>query len=403
MTTVRTSVRSTQTTETAERSGSNTARLRRIGMFVHILDDRAVSRLNRRLCGRFAAAGVETVLICATRSRSAEMAVPDGVTVRNLALKDQPTMFAVARLAALLRELQLDVLFAHGNGPSRTAILARMLGRVATRIVAVEHTHYSTFYTQRMWVRDRLTPLLYARADRVAGVSSGVVADLEARFPAIRGNTTVLPSLGPDPNDLPRLVRDTPDHPWFAHRDGVKLLCSVANLVPRKGQATLVEALPLIRREAGDVRLVLVGRFDDQAFVARLRQRCGELGIGEYVWFAGYQDNALPFIAHADVFVLASETEGAGMVLTEAMACGVPVVSTDCPTGPAFVLDGGRYGILVPVGDTRQFATAVVRVLTDTQLREGLIAGGYERASQFTADRVAQQYLVVARQVLAER
>jgi glycosyltransferase involved in cell wall biosynthesis len=390
-------------TTAAASSGTEARRLRRIGMFVHVLDDRAVSRLNRALCGQFASAGLQTVLICATRSPSAVIAVPNGVSVRNLRLGRRPTGFGVVRLTSLLHELQLDVLFAHGNGPSRTAILARMLARASTRVVAVEHNHYSTFYKRRMWLRDRLTPLLYARADRVAGVSSGVVEDLETRFPALRGKTIVLPSLGPDPSELPALLADEPDHPWFAQRGGARLMCSVGNLVPRKGQATLVEALALVRKEAGDVRLVLVGRFDDQEFVSQLRRRIAELGISDDVWLAGYRANALPYIARADVFVLASETEGAPMVLTEAMACGVPVVSTDCPSGPAYLLDYGRCGLLVPVGDSQQLATAVVGVLQNAGLREELVARGRERASQFTAERVAERYLALAHSLLAER
>jgi glycosyltransferase involved in cell wall biosynthesis len=385
------------------RSGTEAILVRRVGMFVHVLDDRAVSRLNVALSGQFASAGLETVLICATRSPSAEIGVPNGVAVRSLGLGRRPTSFGVARLAALLRELQLDVLFAHGNGPGRTAILARMLGRVSTRLVVVEHNHYSSFYKKRMWLRNRFTSLLYKRADRVAGVSSGVAADLEARFPALRGHTTVLPSLGPEPDELPALVAEEPDHPWFAQRNGVRLMCSVGNLVPRKGQATLVDALPMIRAQAGDVRLVLVGRFDDHEFVSLLRRRSAELGVGEYVWLAGYRPNALPFIARADVFVLASETEGAPMVLTEAMVCGVPVVSTDCPSGPAYLLDDGRCGMLVPVGDAHQVASAVVRVLQDAAFREELVARGRERASHFTAERVAEQYLALASSLLAER
>lgn len=377
--------------------------LRRIAMFVHMLNDRAVTRLNLVVCEQLMDMGVDVTLVCAGRHPDLPIRIPDGVVVDDLAIADRPMSFGIARIAAELRARRPDVLFAHLNGPGRAAILARAVARAPTRIVVVEHTHYSTFGWDHQWLRDRLTALLYPRADRVAGVSPAVVEDLAAYFPGIRCATAVLPAVGPDPDRLAAHAVDVPDHPWFRGADRPMVICAVANLVPRKGQDTLVEALPIVRSEIGDVRLMFVGRFDDRDFLARLQQLASDLGVSEFISFVGYRADSLPYIAHAAVFAHGSWTEGCPTVLMEAMACGVPVVATDCSGGASYVLDGGRSGLLVPMRDPHAMALAIVDVLRDEELRRTLVARGRERARQFSPRAVAEAYRALAQDCLDER
>jgi glycosyltransferase involved in cell wall biosynthesis len=371
----------------------------RLAMFVHVLDDRAVSRLVLALSRVLVDEGFQVVLICATREQKADVEVPIGVRVEDLGIGSRSTAFATARLVGRLRRVRPDVLFAHLNGPGRAAIVARALARVHTRVVVVEHTHYGTFYLSHRRVRDRLTAWLYPLADRVAGVSPGVVEDLESRFPKIVGRTAVLPSIGPDVPHEPAVLAP-PSHAWFAEPRST-VVCSVGNLVVRKGQATLVEALPLVRERVKDARLVLVGRFDDAGFVDHLRDLAHRLGVGGDVLLAGYQPDALPYIAHADVFAFASTTEGMGMVLMEAMALGTPVVTTDSPGGAGYVVDGGRCGLLVPVGDAAAMADAIVQLVEDRELRERLVTAGRARAAQFSAREIAHRYIALSRECVA--
>jgi glycosyltransferase involved in cell wall biosynthesis len=364
----------------------------RVAMFVHTLDDRAVSRVVASVCEHLAAVGFEVMVICATRAE-VTVDVPDGVRVEDLGVGSRTTTFALPRLVRRLRALRPHVLFAHLNGPSRTAVVARRLAGVPTAVVAVEHTHYDTFYRTHRWTRDRLTALLYPRADCVAGVAPQVVDDLVTRFPHIR-HTAVLPGVGPDV-PLGEPSQAVPDHEWY--RDSTApVVCSVGNLVARKGQATLVQALPLVHKEIDDVRLVLVGRIDDEVFVARLRELVAELGVQDHVLLAGYQPDALPYIAHANAFALASTTEGMSMVLVEAMALGVPVIATDCPGGVSFVVDGGRCGLLVPVGDAQAMASGLVALLRNSHMRDELVAAGRARASEFSPSVVASRYAALA-------
>ena len=113
-----------------------------------------------------------------------------------------------------------------------------------------------------------------------------------------------------------------------------------------------------------------------------------ELGIAEQVDFPGFKENPYAFLAKADLLVLSSRHEALPTVLIEAMACGCPVVSTDCPFGPREILEDGRFGPLVPVGDSKALADAMMRTLEKPPEREAL----RQRASFFSVDRAVEQY-----------
>jgi glycosyltransferase involved in cell wall biosynthesis len=364
-------------------------------MFVHILDDRAISRLVGSLSLRLQEMGVDVRVVGAQSTASGMQRLPASLAFDSLGLKFGGTALATPRLARWVRRHRPDIVFAHGNGPNRAAILAAALARVPTAVVTVEHNHYPTFYG-RHWRRDLPTRLLYPRAARVGAVSPGALEALETLFPAVRGRTVLLASAGPDPEDLRARLATPPDHPWLATPRSWRVICSVANVVPRKGQDALVDALPAVQATAGDVRLLLVGRLDDPEFAARLRARADELGVGEAVDLTGYREDPLPLVAASDAFALASHTEGMPMSLVEALACGVPAVATDCPTGPAHVLDDGRAGLLVPVGDVAGLGAALTRLLIDDEARRRLITAGRERADSFTPAAVARRFLEVA-------
>jgi glycosyltransferase involved in cell wall biosynthesis len=242
------------------------------------------------------------------------------------------------------------------------------------------------------------TRFLYPRAAVVAGVAPAVVEELEAMVPALRGHTAVLPSVGPDPSELSARVSASPDHPWFDGEGQPFVVVSVANVVARKGQDVLVRALPAIRSAVGDARLLLIGRVDEPEFGAELHRLAERLGVAEQVCVLGYRDDPLPLVARCQIGALASQTEGLPMSLLEAMTCGLPVVSTDCPAGPAYLLENGASGLLVPVDDSEAMGRAVIRIAEDDELRAGLIARGRERAAAFSPAAVASRYLdVVAR------
>ncbi len=162
------------------------------------------------------------------------------------------------------------------------------------------------------------------------------------------------------------------------------VLISAGRFESQKDQATLLRAFALLQ-ERRSSRLVLLGQGSLQGELESLAR---ELGIAQRVLFAGYVDNPLPHVKAADLFVLSSRTEGFGNALVEAMGCGTPVVSTDCPFGPGEILAGGEFGRLVPMGDAPALADAMFETLGATPAAADL----QRRAQDFSLERCADRF-----------
>lgn len=164
----------------------------------------------------------------------------------------------------------------------------------------------------------------------------------------------------------------------------------------QKDVSTLLRAYAKARTEADGPfpGLVVVGAGRDEAMLHHL---ASELHIEDATVFTGFQSDAAPYISRAEALVLASKYEGFGLVLVEAMVLGRPVVASDCPSGPAEVLDGGRAGILVPVGDVDALASALSQLAADPAMRERLAAVSAERAKAFDIHESVTQLLELCR------
>jgi glycosyltransferase involved in cell wall biosynthesis len=167
------------------------------------------------------------------------------------------------------------------------------------------------------------------------------------------------------------------------------VVLAVGKLKRRKGFSTLLRAFARLRARR-DARLIVLGEGEERPHLETL---AAELGIRDAVDLHGFADNPLAYMARSDVFVLPSEWEGLPTVLIEALVCGCPVVSTDCPSGPAEILDHGRYGTLVPVGDEEALADAILATLAQAPPAALL----RERASMFDVERSAACYLELLR------
>jgi glycosyltransferase involved in cell wall biosynthesis len=175
-------------------------------------------------------------------------------------------------------------------------------------------------------------------------------------------------------------------------------LVSVARLDEgQKDHATLLRAYAKVRAHRSSMAdLVLIGDGPDREGLERL---VDDLGIRAFVRFLGFCPNPFPYIRAALALVLSSRYEGFGMVLGEAMALGTPVISTDCPTGPRDLLDGGKAGLLVAPGDVDGMADAIDRLASDSALRETLRTNASDKVQGFAPDSANRRMLALLRQV----
>jgi glycosyltransferase involved in cell wall biosynthesis len=209
---------------------------------------------------------------------------------------------------------------------------------------------------KRWWERRRLRKL-YQRADGVVTISHGVAEDIAA----ITGLALDRIRVVRNPNITPELeqnARAPLDHPWFAEGQPPVIL-GVGGLRLQKDFATLIRAFAQLHRRR-PCRLLILGQGRQRE---RLRRLAEELGVADSVELHGFDPNPYRFLARASLFVLSSRWEGWANVLAESLALGVPVVATDCPSGPREILQDGRYGSLVPVGDVEALARAMEETL----------------------------------------
>jgi glycosyltransferase involved in cell wall biosynthesis len=289
---------------------------------------------------------------------------------------------AIPALASYLRRERPEGLLAALNYPNLTALLARDLAGVDTRCVISVHNHVTRLVSAATDARTRgLPPLMrrfFPRADEIVTVSDGVGDDL-SRVAAIARTriTTIYNPVVTD--DLLVRSREAVAEPWF--REGQPpVLLGAGKLKPQKDFATLIRAFALVRA-ARPARLVILG---EGPGLGALQLLARELGVADDVWFPGFVANPFAYMARAAVFVLSSAWEGFANVIVEAMHCGCPVVSTDCESGPREILEAGRHGRLVRVGDPEEMARAVLESLESPPAAAAL----RERASVFS-DRVA--------------
>lgn len=264
------------------------------------------------------------------------------------------------------------------------AATGRLAGRGA-RVLVTEHAHLTAVTAQEPPLRRALlrglVRLCYPLADVVSAVSRDSARDLDRRLGRAEGTTAVLynpiwpfritPGLAP-----------TEVHPWFGGPEPV--LLNAARQAPAKDHRNLLDAFAAARRTR-PLKLVLIG---EGPLRADLEAQAAALGVAEHVDFAGFRRNVGDFLAHADLFVLSSDNEGLPLVLLEALKSGLPVVSTDCPSGPREILEDGRYGALVPVHDPEALARAILDALDAPHDRDALRA----RAEGFEIDSVAAAY-----------
>jgi glycosyltransferase involved in cell wall biosynthesis len=267
----------------------------------------------------------------------------------------------VARMRAVLEELRPQAVMANKDRVSGLAVEAvagmeprpRVLVRVGIHQPA--KLRHSNFFSRLRRRRSLLA--IYPKADILVGISQGVCNGLHE----LLGNLAPPIRCIYNPIDLAGIrarSREEPTHPWFRERRG-RLLVSVGRLSRMKDQETILRALALLPE---DVRLVIFGEGKQRP---RLETMAQKLGLGGRVDLPGYISNPFSHVARADLFVLSSRFEGFCNALLEALVVGTPAVSTDCPSGPREILDGGRYGRLVPIGKPQLLAEAILQTLDD--------------------------------------
>jgi glycosyltransferase involved in cell wall biosynthesis len=267
---------------------------------------------------------------------------------------------AVVPLVRYLRERRPISLLASLWPLTVVAILAARIARSRTRVVVSDHNTLSRQYGgswRTMATLKASLRLFYPLAAARVGVSEGVARDLASLSGLAEDQFTVIRNPVPEPPDQPSESSAQIDELWAGTE---RRILTVGRLKAQKNHKLLIRSFALLDDALG-AKLLILG---EGPLRPELEQLATDLGIADRVILPGFSADPWSLYRSADLFVLSSDYEGLGNVLIEAMLAGLPVVSTDCPSGPREILDGGRLGELVPVGDTEALATAMTTALT---------------------------------------
>lgn len=357
----------------------------RIAILIHDLRGGGAERMALNLAKGMLEAGqdVDLVLVRATGPYLDQ--IPPGVRLVDLDRKN--VLSAVPALVRYLRQERPVAVFSNLTHINVAALLAKIFAGGESRIVVTEHSVISIKArapkSVRTWLTHHAVPLLYGLADQVVAVSQGAADDLArfARLPRSRVKCIYNPVY----NDLLMdASKARVEHPWLQPGQPPVILAA-GRLHALKGFDVLMRAFEIVRRTTA-CKLIIIGEGEERQ---RLEGLANSLSISRDVSLMGFVRNPYAMMSRAAAFVVSSQWEGFSVVLLEALACGAPVVSTDCAGGPSEILEKGRYGVLVPVDDAVAMAAGIVEAL---QKPRGIHA---ERAKAFSTQAATQDYLEI--------
>ena len=365
-----------------------------LAVLISFSGEGGVERMMINLLHEFARLGLQVHLLLIKDNSEHLQHLPDNIRI--IRLGSRHALTSIWPLVNYLQQYNPPALLVAKDRAGRAALIARAIAqrsktRLQTRIVIRLGTNLSAALDGKpAWQRySRLYPIrrLYPLADAIVAVSEGVAADTvnNARISADKVHVVRNPVITPDLYEqanasLPAsAVSD-----WLTNRTQPVALAA-GRLTRQKDFMTLLQAVKQVNQTT-PLRLIILGEGRQRE---ALEQFIAVAGLQQQVALPGFQANPYAWIQRADVFVLSSRWEGSPNVLTEAAALGVPVVATDCPSGPRELLQDGYYGPLVPMGNAQAMADAIIEVLNDPHP----VARLQEATQAYTAQQSAQHYL----------
>lgn len=367
-----------------------------LAILVHDLSSSGVVRNAIRIAGAAAATGMKTELWVLHNRGAFASSLPEGVAVHILrggrfpSLRRLETLLAIRPVAAAIAERSPRILLSAGNHFHLSAGLAYRLARRPAETRFMGRASNSTPLLRLPGlsaIANAFDAFKYREMRPVIAVSQELADDLNLRLGIPRSRIAVIIN-GVDLKTLSQQAESPLDDPWYA--DGAPpVVVSAGRMSRQKNHELLIEAFGLLRQQR-QARLLILGEGSNgrRRKLLRLIQK---LGLGGDVRLHGFEANPMRYFARSALFVLSSRWEGASNALLEAMACGCPIVATDCPTGIREQLDHGRIGPVVPVNDAKALADAMLMRMSAPRGSEQL----RQQAARFDHARMLDGYMAL--------
>lgn len=326
--------------------------------------------------------------------------VPDGVPMFDLSgyAHSWRSALGLFRFPRLVQDRRPDIVLSSLTKANRFVLRAKPLVDHECAWIATVQNNITDSLSQysglsRQMIEKEVSHV-YPRADVLIAVSEGVKRDLIENFGLPPERIRVIYNFVDRAEILSR-AEESPSLPW-ADSSNAAMLLAIGRMVPQKAFGDLLEAFSMIRRRTG-ANLVILG---DGPQRPNLEALVGRLGLDNAVYMPGFVSNPWAYMRRADLLVSSSRWEGFSLVQVEALACGLPVVLTDCPHGPREVTADGAHGVLVPVGAVRELADAAVHLIEHPEERAHLAERGRAFAQRFDKPQGLAEYDRLFRAVL---
>ena len=299
---------------------------------------------------------------------------------------EKPTLLVLARIFPLLFHSIVVCLLARRFSSCKVPLICSFRNTLGYGRRRKEQTNF-------MYLKHLLPD-----AEKIHAVSQGVANSIVNHIPEVQNRVATI--LNPIPHNITALSKQSINHKWLSSEPRnksnafPKIILATGRLIEQKNFLMLIRAFAEVRSRL-DVRLILLG---DGPQRRKIYELINSLNIEEHVAMPGWVDNPYSLMANADLFVMSSSWEGCPNVLLEALACGCPVVSTDCPSGPSEILEQGRWGRLVPVNDQTALAEAIAATLEDDTNQDAL----RQRAAQFSPEKMIKKFENLIREVISK-
>ncbi|MGP4105990.1 glycosyltransferase [Virgibacillus sp. L01] len=358
---------------------------KKVAFFIPSLNFGGIEANTIRLATAFSKNGYDVDLIVGRAQGGYIDRIPSNINI--IDFKRDKVYKTIPQLNKYMRSAKPDAVISGGEAPNITLIIAKMLTlKVNTKIIVSIRTHLTTELRRTRIFNKKvlkyLGKILYHFADEVVAVSKGVAEDASLIFGLDKEKVKVIYNPIVD-GGIAHNSNKQLSHPWLNDKK-VPVLLGAGRLVPQKNFALLVKAFSIVCRLV-DVKLVIVGEGPEKD---NLERAISDLELNGQVDLVGYQPNPYVYMKRSDVFVLSSDWEGFGNVIVEAMACGLKIVSTNCPSGPSEILDHGNYGYLVDTNNPELLADAILQALEESFNSEVNIS----RANHFSVKNAMTQY-----------
>ena len=324
--------------------------------------------------------------------------VPADVIIYNLKKKNRFHFFKIILLLAykIYPKIKPDIVVSFLEYTNLVTLIAQKLSWIKPFVVITEHSHItiSLKYKRMKKLRTLLVKKLYSQAYKIVLVSKGIAADLIKNYGIAQQKIQVICN-GVDLKNIEQAIKESN---ISGIDENTPTIVACGRLTCQKNYPLLLQSFAEVQNQINS-KILILGQGEERY---SLEQLAHKLGIQEKVFFLGFQKNPFKYIAKSDIFVLSSSWEGFGNVIIEAMACGVPVISTRCPSGPDEIITEGVNGLLVPVGDVDALTNAILRLLKDKPLRKRLAEAGRKRAEDFRIEKMVAEYERVFEEVVSK-